>query len=179
MFPLKDKTITGYRFGVPTFYSSFHLGVDYGTENMELMAPFDGVVKTAWGSEGGNTMYFYPDGKQEMIRFLHLDHFLKTGRVRKGDKIAITGNTGNSTRGHLHLDISKNGVLHLTNRSNFINPELYDWGKGNMNQAKVVKSKNSDTVYVCYPIPLMDYLKTKSEVEGFTVPNPIPNSDSL
>lgn len=48
-----------------------------------------------------------------------------------------------------------------------------------MNQAKVVKSKTSPTVYICYPVPSLDYLKQTSDLQGITVPNPIPSSDSL
>lgn len=51
----------------------------------------------------------------------------------------------------------------------------------NMNQAKVVKSKTSQTVWVCYPVSSPEYLKTKGELEGFTVPadSEMPNTDSL
>lgn len=49
----------------------------------------------------------------------------------------------------------------------------------NMNQAKVVKSKRDGSIYVAYEMPSMEYLKTKSELEGFAIPNPIPDTDSL
>ena len=52
-------------------------------------------------------------------------------------------------------------------------------GTNMANQAKVVKSKNSATVYVCYPVGDMPYLNEKSNVEGFVVPSPIPDTDSL
>lgn len=48
-----------------------------------------------------------------------------------------------------------------------------------MNQAKVVQSKNTPTVYVCYPVGDMTYLNEKANLEGFVVPAPIPSSDSL
>jgi len=48
-----------------------------------------------------------------------------------------------------------------------------------MNEAKVVKSKTTQTVFVCYPVPSMDYLQTKANLEGIEIPNPIPDSDSL
>lgn len=48
-----------------------------------------------------------------------------------------------------------------------------------MNQAKVVKSKKSATVYICYPVPDMDYLNKKANLEGFVVPQNIPDTDSL
>ena len=48
-----------------------------------------------------------------------------------------------------------------------------------MNQAKVVKSKVDGSVYVAYEMPDLDYLKKKASLEGFEIPNPIPDTDSL
>lgn len=48
-----------------------------------------------------------------------------------------------------------------------------------MSQAKIVKSKNSNTVYICYPIPSEQHLQERVSLEGINLPNPIPNSDSL
>jgi murein DD-endopeptidase MepM/ murein hydrolase activator NlpD len=133
MFPLRSRQITGYRFGVPTFYNNFHLGVDYGTAGMPVYAPFNGVVTDTWGPEGGNTILFKPDNQDIVIRFMHLSRFIKKGYVHEGDVIAISGNTGNITRGkgHCHIDISKHS-LQINNTRNFIDPEKF-WGKGYMN----------------------------------------------
>jgi hypothetical protein len=48
-----------------------------------------------------------------------------------------------------------------------------------MNQAKVVKSKNSATVYLCYPVPSMDYLNQTANLQGIIVPAVIPDTDTL
>ena len=51
-----------------------------------------------------------------------------------------------------------------------------------MNQAKLVKSKHSPTIYVCYSMPSEGYLREKGSMEGFDVPGDlttIPDSDSL
>jgi hypothetical protein len=47
------------------------------------------------------------------------------------------------------------------------------------NQTKVVKSKNSATVYMCYPVPSMQHLQERANLEGFTIPAQIPNTDTL
>lgn len=47
------------------------------------------------------------------------------------------------------------------------------------NEAVIVQSKNSPKVYVCYPMPSMEYLETKASIEGFAIPSTIPNSDTL
>lgn len=48
-----------------------------------------------------------------------------------------------------------------------------------MNQAKIVKSKKSPAIYVCYEMPDMDYLNKKANIEGFTIPSQIPDTDTL
>jgi hypothetical protein len=47
------------------------------------------------------------------------------------------------------------------------------------NQAKIVKSKKSSTVYICYPVPSEAHLKERASLEGIEIPAAIPNSDSL
>ena len=85
------------------------------------------------------------------------------------------GNSNGTSEG-THHHIKENYFL----SGNTFNPwTLIPKGQA-MNQAKVIKSKNSLTVYVCYPVPSMDYLKTKSELEGFSYdPANIPSSDTL
>lgn len=135
-FPLKNRKIVGYSFGQKTFYTDFHIGTDYGKYKDELISSANGVIKTGYGPQGGNTAYFYPDNRQEMIRFLHLEKFVKTGRVLEGEIFGIIGYTGlvrpsGSNGAHVHIDISKNGKLELNNRDNFIDPEKYDWDMTN------------------------------------------------
>jgi hypothetical protein len=44
---------------------------------------------------------------------------------------------------------------------------------------KIVKSKKSDTVYICYPVPSWEHLVTRCELEGVDLPDPVPDTDSL
>ena len=114
----------GYLFGVPTFYSQFHLGLDVICPIGTILYAWDDCkVVSKYGPEGGNTAWVYTDDK--LFRFLHLDKPCKTGEMKVGDVIGKTGNTGKSTGPHCHLDISKNGKLELTNHKNFIDPEQY------------------------------------------------------
>jgi hypothetical protein len=126
MFPLKKRKTLTYVFGSKTWYNNFHIGVDYEANSIELYAPFDGEVKTAKGDEAGYYIVFKPDHDNVEMRFLHLSKFVNTGRVKQGQLIAITGNTGKSTTPHLHLDISKNKV-NLNDIKNYIDPEKYNW----------------------------------------------------
>jgi len=131
MFPLKSKAIGGFTFGqkYPASFGSLaghpHLGVDYKANFVELRAPFDGRIERHDGTQGGITLWFFYKGF--VMRFMHLSEVRKTGEVKEGDLIAITGNTGSATTGaHLHLDISKNNI-NINNFSNFVNPEGFDW----------------------------------------------------
>jgi hypothetical protein len=130
MFVLKQRKIGGYEYAEKTFYSAHHLGTDYTAKTgTPLYAPFDGVVeKIMTGTEGGKTIWFKPDNANVLMRFMHLDEFrCKVGKVKEGDTIALTGNTGKMTKApHLHLDISK-GYLKLGDFSNFLDPEKYKW----------------------------------------------------
>lgn len=132
MFPLKQRKICGYTFGVKTYYSDFHLGVDYCANFDILYAPFDGTIEHFQGTQGGLTIWFRPDGQDVLIRFLHLSQILVTGHVKEGTQIAVTGDSGTTSPpgkppyAHLHLDISKHN-LDLKNTGNFIDPEKFAW----------------------------------------------------
>lgn len=134
MYPLKNwnKVQRTYVFGVPTYYSDFHLGIDFILpEGTPLYAPFDGeIIRQFSGVQGGLTIWFKVG--IHIIRFLHLSNApLEVGPVQEGSIIGYTGNTGLSTDPHLHLDISKDNVI-LTDTSNFVDPDLFDW---NINKA--------------------------------------------
>ena len=84
------------------------------------------------------------------------------------------GIAGNTTTHHITED------YFINNGTYVFNPwTLIPKGTTMANQAKVVVSKNSPTVYVCYPVGDMTYLTEKANLEGFVIPNPIPNTDSL
>jgi len=140
MFPLKSRLISGYRFGQRTWYTKKHLGVDYSANFEPLYAPFDGIIERQFkGKQGGKTIWFKPKGQDIIIRFMHLSEFKTNVIVKQGDIIAITGNSGLFTTGvHCHIDISKNNYVNIYNFNNFINPELYDWEKGN-NKMDIIK----------------------------------------
>jgi murein DD-endopeptidase MepM/ murein hydrolase activator NlpD len=80
-----------------------HLGVDILCDKEQLFAPMAGTIEQSVGKEGGNTIIL--TSGELTFRFLHLSEFIgKPRKVAAGELIGITGNTGVSTRPHLHLD---------------------------------------------------------------------------
>ncbi len=124
-FPLDEQIVGGYDYSVPTDYSPHHLGVDWKANFAPLYAPKDGVIlKCFVGLQGGNTIWFKPNGEDIIIRWLHLSEFkVQPGAVKEGQLIAITGNTGHSMGAHLHEDCFKNSVS--LKFEDTINPHLY------------------------------------------------------
>jgi len=98
-----------------------HDGRDYKANYEPLYAPEDGIV--SWfpnDAIGGNIIKL--NGTLYHYLFAHLSKFLKKGAVKKGDQIAVTGNTGGVTSGpHLHLE--------TTDKTNhkIIDPNLVEW----------------------------------------------------
>ena len=117
---LVDSPIAGYE-QITAFFGERrgrkrHLGIDFKAPvGTPVRSPFDGVVtRKNWNwRANGNSVEIKIDGKDMYAIFLHLDKIkVKVGdRVKKGDIIAASGNTGKTTAPHLHyqLDVVKNG----------------------------------------------------------------------
>lgn len=116
--PLNGARLTsnfGYRVHPISGYTKLHAGVDFGTPiGTPIFAAGDGVV-TRVGIMGGYGKVVdvqHNDGWS--TRYGHLSGFasgLKVGdRVKQGEVIALSGNTGRSTGPHLHFEIRKNGT---------------------------------------------------------------------
>lgn len=95
--------------------SSFHSGVDYGTNNKKLpqYAIDDGYIIScgADSPQVGGALYVwvaYPSLGVRMLHY-HLDSIaVKSGqKVKEGTKLGCTGKTGRATGIHLHLELKK------------------------------------------------------------------------
>ena len=77
-----------------------------------IYAPADGVVDIVAKRGGFGNSIEIDHGNDIKTEYAHLDSSLvKVGDiVKRGDKIAIQGNTGRSTGPHLHFEIRANGT---------------------------------------------------------------------
>lgn len=95
-------------------FSNEHLGVDFSGRIGELISSIgDGVVIfSGWNFEFGNTLIInHGDGYVSVYK--HNKSLLKNTnqKVRRGESIALLGNSGNTSSGpHLHFEIWKDGV---------------------------------------------------------------------
>ncbi len=91
----------------------FHRGVDIAaSKGTPIYASADGVVAFS-GSKGlMGKMIVIDHGFGMLTRYAHIHKLLKKKgeHVKRGDKIALVGNTGRSTGPHLHYEVRLNGV---------------------------------------------------------------------
>ena len=103
----------GYRKDPIDGVKRFHQGLDFSVfSGTPIYAPADGVIQSARyrGSFGKQIKINHEFGYNTM--FLHLSKIsVKRGqKVKRGDLIGKTGNTGRSTAPHLHYEVHYNGV---------------------------------------------------------------------
>lgn len=103
----------GYRISPFTNEREFHRGLDIATRmNSEIVAPADGVVSSiAWEYGFGRVVTVNHDYGLK-TKYGHLAKALvKKGQyIKRGQKIALVGNTGRSTGPHLHYEVHLKGV---------------------------------------------------------------------
>ena len=103
----------GYRLSPFTNEKEFHKGLDICNKmNAPIVAPADGVVSSSgWDYGYGKTLHI-EHGYGITTRYAHLEKILvKKGQVvKRGQVIALVGETGRTTGPHLHYEVHLNGV---------------------------------------------------------------------
>jgi murein DD-endopeptidase MepM/ murein hydrolase activator NlpD len=103
----------GYRKSPFTGLKEFHRGLDIATrEGTPIIAPADGIVVFTGKKGGLGKVVAIDHGRGIVTRYGHLKTslFKRGSHVKRGDKIALVGNTGRSTAPHLHYEVHLNGI---------------------------------------------------------------------
>lgn len=110
----------GYRKSPFTNRKEIHKGLDIAArKGTPIIAPADGLITFAASKGLMGNMMTLNHGYGMITRYGHIHKFLKKKgeKVRRGEAIALVGNTGRSTGPHVHYEIHLNGVP--------VNPEKY------------------------------------------------------
>ncbi len=119
IWPLLDKgdayisSEYGWRKDPFTNKQGIHEGLDIGVwYNTPVLATADGVVKYAANNGGYGLLVVIEHGYGYETRYAHLNKTLvkKGQRVSRGDKIALSGNSGRSSGPHLHYEVRTNNI---------------------------------------------------------------------
>jgi len=103
----------GYRVSPFTGRKEFHKGLDIATrEGTPIIATADGIVTYSGQKWLIGNMVAIDHGYGIVTRYGHISKLLKNkgNRVKRGEVIALVGNTGRSTGPHLHYEVRLNGV---------------------------------------------------------------------
>ncbi|MFA7209213.1 MAG: peptidoglycan DD-metalloendopeptidase family protein [Parcubacteria group bacterium] len=106
------------------YKNNFHNGVDFGIKYSSVFAARGGKVV----GSGDNGKYAYGkwlaidhgDGLVTLYGHLSDKAVSKGGKVKEGQKIGVSGNTGNSTGPHLHFSVFSSGTF-KTVESSYVN----------------------------------------------------------
>jgi murein DD-endopeptidase MepM/ murein hydrolase activator NlpD len=114
--PMPDSpTTSGFGYRIHPIYRQrfFHYGLDFeAAENTPVVATADGVVEYVRESTSGyGRLITLRHAHEFRTAYAHLkEQLVVPGQiVRKGDVIALSGNTGASTGPHLHYEIIHQG----------------------------------------------------------------------
>ena len=112
-----ERMASGYGWRVDPIYKiqEFHKGMDFTCPiGTAVHVTGDGVVETVDFSYGGyGNEIIVNHGFGYRTRYAHLSKFnVKPGqKIKRGDIIAFSGNTGKSTGPHVHYEVMKNGEV--------------------------------------------------------------------
>lgn len=115
IWPAKGWTTSGFGYRISPFTNQkeFHEGLDISARiGTEIIAPADGVVYETGKTYGFGNLLIISHGYGIKTIYGHLSKTLvKKGQsIKRGDKIALIGNSGRTTGPHLHYEIQLNGM---------------------------------------------------------------------
>jgi murein DD-endopeptidase MepM/ murein hydrolase activator NlpD len=110
VLPVTQKGLSAYFGQAGVNWMALHTGIDFPVQvGTPVRAVTDGTVRTQWNSSYGNmAIVTAPDGTETW--YCHLSSTkIRSGKVKAGTVIAYSGNTGNTTGPHLHLEVRPGG----------------------------------------------------------------------
>lgn len=110
VLPVTERGLSAYFGQAGVNWMALHTGIDFPVQvGTPVMAVTDGTVRTQWNSSYGNmAIVTAPDGTETW--YCHLSSTkIRSGSVKAGTVIAYSGNTGNTTGPHLHLEVRPGG----------------------------------------------------------------------
>lgn len=119
-FALQKNVVTspyGFRIHPVHKKPKLHGGTDFRAATGTKTVAVNGgtVISTNYdNSGGGNILSLRPDGTQgyDLVMYMHLHQFIRApkDKVKVGEVVALTGNTGVGTAAHLHLATKLKGA---------------------------------------------------------------------
>ncbi|MCX7794166.1 MAG: peptidoglycan DD-metalloendopeptidase family protein [Thermodesulfovibrionales bacterium] len=114
-WPVRGVITSGYgerthpKYGEIAFHSGIDISVPVGTE---IRATADGVVVFSGWTAGSGYTVIIEHGHGFTTAYAHnKENLVKVGqRVKRGDVVALSGNTGVTTGPHVHYEVWKNGT---------------------------------------------------------------------
>jgi murein DD-endopeptidase MepM/ murein hydrolase activator NlpD len=103
----------GYRVSPFTNEKEFHKGLDISTsKSSSIIAPAEGIVTSVRWDHGYGKIVSINHEYGLITKYAHLEKVLvKKGEyVKRGQKIALVGDTGRTTGPHLHYEVHLNGA---------------------------------------------------------------------
>jgi murein DD-endopeptidase MepM/ murein hydrolase activator NlpD len=110
----------GYRISPFTGKKEFHKGIDISTRmGAPIVAPADGIVTKVYWDHGYGKVLAINHGYGIVTKYAHLKKpLVKKGQyVKRGETVALVGDSGRSTGPHLHYEVHLNKVA--------VNPQRY------------------------------------------------------
>lgn len=110
----------GYRISPFTGRREFHKGFDIANrKGTPIISTANGTVTFAGKKGAFGNVVVIDHGHGMVTRYAHTENMLvkRNDKVKRGDTIALIGNTGRSTGNHVHYEVHLNGIP--------INPEKY------------------------------------------------------
>lgn len=127
MYPVDAPITQSYGVKSKRYASGFHDGVDFGCKSgTKVYAARKGVVTNSnWGPDYGIHIVqrrSYPLGTKNHLIYAHMSKVIvKPGqKIKKGQLLGLSGNTGKSTGSHLHFG-ERNGARWSTSKP--VNPQ--------------------------------------------------------